>query len=85
MPLTAWALPPARPARIPRHRRPPKPARLSDQHPTPALSAQPVVQRTSGHFAANAAWLSIAAMAYNLVRAAGALASLTYAKARAAT
>ena len=36
-------------------------------------------------FAANAAWLSIAAMAHNLVRAAGALASLPFAKARAAT
>ena len=39
----------------------------------------------SGIFAANAAWLSIAAMAHNLVRAAGALASLPFAKARAAT
>jgi hypothetical protein len=39
----------------------------------------------SGVFAANAAWLSIAAMARNLVRAAGALASLPFAKARAAT
>ena len=36
-------------------------------------------------FAANAAWLSIAAAAHNLLRAAGALASLPYAKARAAT
>ena len=36
-------------------------------------------------FDANAAWLSIAAMAHNLLRAAGSLASLTYAKARAAT
>jgi hypothetical protein len=39
----------------------------------------------SGHFAANAAWLPIAAMACNLVRAAGSLASLHYAKARGAT
>jgi hypothetical protein len=39
----------------------------------------------SGVFAANAAWLSIAAMAHNLLRAAGALASLPFAKARAAT
>jgi hypothetical protein len=36
-------------------------------------------------FTANAAWLSIAAIAHNLVRAAGALASLLFAKARAAT
>jgi hypothetical protein len=36
-------------------------------------------------FTANAAWLSIAAMAHNLLRAAGALASLPFAKARAAT
>ena len=39
----------------------------------------------SGVFAANAAWLAIAAMAHNLIRAAGALASLPFAKARAAT
>jgi len=38
-----------------------------------------------GVFAANAAWLSVAAMARNLVRAAGSLASLPLAKARAAT
>jgi len=39
----------------------------------------------SGVFTANAAWLSIAAMAHNLIRAAGALASLPFARARAAT
>jgi hypothetical protein len=39
----------------------------------------------SGMFAANAAGLSIAAMAHNLLRAAGTLASLPLAKARAAT
>ncbi|MGH3186951.1 MAG: IS1380 family transposase [Streptosporangiaceae bacterium] len=39
----------------------------------------------SGVFAANAAWLAIAAMAHNLVRAADALASRPFAKARAAT
>jgi len=33
----------------------------------------------SGAFAANAAWLAIAAMAHNLVRAAGALADLPFA------
>jgi hypothetical protein len=45
----------------------------------------PLAHVPSGVFAANAAWLAIAAMAPNLLRAAGALASLPYAKARAAT
>jgi hypothetical protein len=45
----------------------------------------PLAHLPSGVFAANAAWLSIAAMAHNLLRAAGALASLRFAKARAAT
>ena len=45
----------------------------------------PLAHLPSGHFNANAAWLVIAAMAHNLVRAAGTLASLPYAKARAAT
>jgi hypothetical protein len=49
------------------------------------LTSGPLAHLSSGHFAANAAWLSIAAMAHNLLRAAGALASLPYAKARAAT
>ena len=40
---------------------------------------------SKGSFAANAAWLACAAIACNLLRAAGALASLTYAKARGAT
>ena len=39
----------------------------------------------SGVFAANAAWPSIAAMAHNLLRAAGSLASLPFAKTCAAT
>ena len=39
----------------------------------------------SGIFPANAAWLACAAIAHNLLRAAGSLASLAYAKARAAT
>ena len=38
-----------------------------------------------GSFPANAAWLACAAIAHNLLRAAGALASLPYAKARGAT
>jgi hypothetical protein len=49
------------------------------------LTSGPLAHLPSGHFPANAAWLSIAAMAHNLLRAAGALASLPYAKARAAT
>jgi hypothetical protein len=49
------------------------------------VTSGPLAHLPSGCFAANAAWLSIAAMAHNLVRAAGALASLPYAKARAAT
>jgi hypothetical protein len=49
------------------------------------VTSGPLAHLPSGHFAANAAWLTIAAMAHNLLRAAGALASLPYAKARAAT
>ncbi|PWI04795.1 IS1380 family transposase, partial [Streptomyces sp. NWU339] len=39
----------------------------------------------SGHFHANAAWLTLWAMAYNLLRAAGSLASAFHAKATTAT
>jgi hypothetical protein len=39
----------------------------------------------SGSFTANAAWLTLAAIAYNLTRAAGCLASLFHAKARTGT
>ncbi|MCX4418458.1 IS1380 family transposase [Streptomyces mirabilis] len=39
----------------------------------------------SGHFQANAAWLALAALAHNLTRAAGALASTFHAKATTAT
>jgi Transposase DDE domain group 1 len=49
------------------------------------VTSGPLAHLPSGRFAANAAWLTIAAMAHNLLRAAGALASLPYAKARAAT
>ena len=49
------------------------------------VTSGPLAHLPSGVFAANAAWLSIAAMAHNLVRAAGSLASLACAKARAAT
>ena len=49
------------------------------------VTSGPLAHMPSGVFAANAAWLPVAAMAHNLVRAAGALASLPFAKARAAT
>ena len=39
----------------------------------------------SGHFQANAAWLALAALAHNLTRAAGALASAFQARATTAT
>ena len=45
----------------------------------------PLAHLPSGVFTANAAWLVIAAMAQNLIRAAGTLASPLHAKARAAT
>jgi hypothetical protein len=45
----------------------------------------PLAHLPSGFFPANAAWLACAAIACNLLRAAGALASFTYAKARGAT
>jgi hypothetical protein len=49
------------------------------------VTSGPLAHMPSGVFAANAAWLVIAAMAHNLLRAAGSLASLPFAKARAAT
>jgi hypothetical protein len=45
----------------------------------------PLAHLPSGKFSANAAWLSIAAMTHNLLRAAGALAGRALAKARGAT
>jgi Transposase DDE domain group 1 len=45
----------------------------------------PLAHLPSGSFPANAAWLALAALSCNLLRAAGALASLTSAKARGAT
>jgi Transposase DDE domain group 1 len=45
----------------------------------------PLAHLPSGSFAANAAWVALAAISGNLLRAAGALASLAYAKARGAT
>ena len=45
----------------------------------------PLAHLPSGSFPANAAWLALAAISGNLLRAAGALASLSYARARGAT
>ncbi|MEV6674798.1 IS1380 family transposase [Streptomyces sp. NPDC051162] len=47
--------------------------------------AGPLAHLPSGHFNANAAWLTLWAMTYNLLRAAGALASHFHAKATTAT
>ncbi len=49
------------------------------------LADGPLAHLPSGSFPANAAWLACAAIAYNLLRAAGSLASLTCAKAGGAT
>jgi hypothetical protein len=49
------------------------------------LNDGPLAHLPSGKFSANAAWLAIAAMTHNLVRAAGALAGRRHARARAAT
>jgi Transposase DDE domain group 1 len=49
------------------------------------LSDGPLAHMPSGFFPANAAWLACAAIAHNLLRAAGSLASLAYGKARGAT
>ena len=48
-------------------------------------SSGPLAHLPSGFFPANAAWLTLAAISHNLLRAAGSLASLGYAKARGAT
>ncbi|HSR25378.1 MAG TPA: IS1380 family transposase, partial [Candidatus Eisenbacteria bacterium] len=45
----------------------------------------PLAHLPSGRFPANAAWLTCAAIAHNLLRAAGSLASRAYSKARGAT
>jgi hypothetical protein len=49
------------------------------------LKNGPLAHLPSGTFAANSAWLVLAAIAFNLTRAAGALASLTHARATTAT
>jgi len=45
----------------------------------------PLAHLPSGSFPANAAWLALAAISHNLLRAAGSLASLSYAEVRGAT
>ena len=49
------------------------------------LKDGPLAHAPSGRFTANAAWLAFAALAFNLLRAAGAAASVRHAKARWAT
>jgi hypothetical protein len=49
------------------------------------LYAGPLAHLPSGHFGANSAWLVIAAMAHNLLRATGTLAGRPWARARTAT
>jgi hypothetical protein len=49
------------------------------------LKAGPLAHLPSGSFAANSAWLVLAAVAFNLTRAAGALASTVHARATTAT
>ena len=51
----------------------------------PCRSQRLPARAPAGKFTANVAWLAIAVMTHNLLRAAGALASLIYAKARGAT
>jgi Transposase DDE domain group 1 len=49
------------------------------------LTAGPLAHMPSGSFTANAAWLALAGIAHNLLRAAGCLASPAHAKARGQT
>ena len=49
------------------------------------LKSGPLAHLPSGDFSANGAWLACAAMAFNLTRATGALASIFHAKARTGT
>lgn len=55
------------------------------EHVIADLKAGPLAHLPSGRFTANAAWLVCAAMAHNLTRAAGCLASTFHAAARPAT
>jgi hypothetical protein len=49
------------------------------------LKSGPLAHVPSGSFSANGAWTVLAAIAYNLTRAAGVLASVAHARARPAT
>ena len=60
-------------------------ATRSSSRSSPTSRTPPLAHLPSGHFAANSAWLVLAAMAFNLTRAAGALASTFHAKAATAT
>src|SRR5216683_2317848 len=68
-------------------------AQAEEQHRDHAVAEQvfadwtsgPMAHLPSGRFAANAAWLTLAAIAHNLTRAAGCLASAFHGKARGAT
>jgi len=55
------------------------------EHTMADLKAGPLAHLPSGSFAANAAWLSLAAISHNLTRAIGCLASVFHANARPAT
>jgi Transposase DDE domain group 1 len=55
------------------------------EHIMADLKGGPLAHLPSGKFAANAAWLTLAAIAHNLTRAAGCLASVFHATARPAT
>ena len=55
------------------------------EHVNDDLKHGPLAHHPSGVFGANAAWLTCAALAFNLTRAAGALAGPSHARARAAT
>ena len=55
------------------------------EHVIADLKGGPLAHLPSGRFAANAAWLTLAAVAHNLTRAAGCLASVFHASARPAT
>jgi hypothetical protein len=49
------------------------------------LTSGPLAHLPSGHFPANAAWLTLAAISHNLTRAAGCLTGPFHARARGAT
>ncbi|WP_397545032.1 IS1380 family transposase [Saccharopolyspora pogona] len=55
------------------------------EHVNDDLKHGPLAHIPSGVFSANAAWLTLAALTHNLLRAAGSLTSAFHAKARAAT